>query len=53
MENNFIVKMFDYFLDAKSIYFLLEFINGGEMYVWEYQACMGVPSMYVEFVSLS
>lgn len=32
MENNFIVKMFDYFLDAKSIYFLLEFINGGEMF---------------------
>ena len=29
MDNNFIVKMFDYFVDSKSIYMLLEFINGG------------------------
>jgi len=32
MMNNFIVKMFDYFHDAKNIFFLLEFINGGEMF---------------------
>ena len=32
MDSNFIVKMFDYFQDKKSLYMLLEFINGGEMF---------------------
>jgi protein kinase A len=32
MDNRFIVKMFDYFQDSKSIYMLLELINGGEMF---------------------
>jgi len=32
MDNRFLVKMFDYFVDKKSIFMLLEFINGGEMF---------------------
>ena len=28
----FIVNMFDYFLDTKNLYFVLEFVNGGEMF---------------------
>ena len=28
----FIVKLFDYFQDTKSLYFVLEFVNGGEMF---------------------
>ena len=32
MDSNFIVKMFDYFQDKMSLYMLLEFINGGEMF---------------------
>jgi len=28
----FIVHLFDYFQDAKSLYFVLEFVNGGEMF---------------------
>lgn len=29
---NFIVRLFDYFTDSKSLYFVLEFVNGGEMF---------------------
>eukprot|EP00045_Choanoeca_perplexa_P015404 m.193183 g.193183 ORF g.193183 m.193183 type:complete len:380 (+) comp16975_c1_seq2:145-1284(+) len=28
----FIVKLYDYFQDVKSLYFVLEFVNGGEMF---------------------
>jgi protein kinase A len=28
----FIVRLFDYFQDAKALYFILEFVNGGEMF---------------------
>jgi protein kinase A len=28
----FIVKLFDFFQDTKSLYFVLEFVNGGEMF---------------------
>ena len=29
---NFIVRLYDYFQDTKSLYFILEFVNGGEMF---------------------
>jgi protein kinase A len=32
MDNLFIVKLFEYFADSKALYFMLEFINGGEMF---------------------
>jgi len=32
MDSRFIVKLYDYFCDSKSIYMNLEFINGGEMF---------------------
>ena len=32
MDNNFIVKMTDYFQDKLNLYMCLEFVNGGEMF---------------------
>ncbi|EDQ84285.1 uncharacterized protein MONBRDRAFT_12960 [Monosiga brevicollis MX1] len=29
---NFVVKLYDYFQDLKCLYFVLEFVNGGEMF---------------------
>ena len=31
-ESKFIVRMYDYFQDIKNLYFILEFVNGGEMF---------------------
>eukprot|EP00035_Acanthoeca_spectabilis_P020537 m.433423 g.433423 ORF g.433423 m.433423 type:complete len:392 (+) comp17574_c0_seq1:122-1297(+) len=31
-KNPFIVSLFDYFQDARCLYFVLEFVNGGEMF---------------------
>jgi protein kinase A len=32
MKSNFMVGLYDYFTDSKNLYFLLEFVNGGEMF---------------------
>lgn len=32
MDCDFIVRLYDYFMDARSLYFILEFVNGGEMF---------------------
>lgn len=32
MDCRFVVKLFDYFQDVKCLYFVLEFVNGGEMF---------------------
>lgn len=32
MKSPFIVALFDYFQDARCLYFVLEFVNGGEMF---------------------
>jgi hypothetical protein len=32
IDCKFIVRMYDYFLDTRCLYFVLEFVNGGEMF---------------------
>jgi len=32
MSSNFVVCLYDYFQDQRSLYFILEFVNGGEMF---------------------
>ena len=32
IDCKFIVKLFDYFQDVRNLYFILEFVNGGEMF---------------------
>lgn len=32
LDCKFVVKLYDYFTDTRNIYFVLEFVNGGEMF---------------------
>src|SRR5690348_5834650 len=32
VDCKFVVKLYDYFVDPRNLYFILEFVNGGEMF---------------------